>query len=200
MALTASPYGFQPISDNEGMVRPVRMPFGVASGLASNIFKYQPVALDPIGGTLIPITNPGGVPQQVFGVFAGMEFTPLGGRPTESPFWPGGTSYDPAYDTFAYFWPAWGPTIRFLVQADGSVPQGSMGQQFNITNATAGSTAIGLSNASVGAAGVAAGSQGQWTLTEFYTGVNDAIGDAFTDLIVISAYPQIGFGSQKSIG
>lgn len=200
MALTAAPYGFQPISDQDGLVRPVRMPFGVANQLNSNIFKFQPVTLNVATGTMIPVTNPGGVPQQIFGVFAGMEFTPLGGRPTESPFWPAGTNYDSAYDTFAYFWPAWIPGIRWLVQADGSVPQTSMGAQFNVTNAGAGSTSVGLSQATVGAAGVVAGSQGQFALSEFYTGINDAIGDAFTDLICTIAYPQIGLGSQKSIG
>ena len=46
------------------------------------------------------------------------------------------------------------------------------------------------------------GSQGQLALTEFDTAVGDPLGggDAFTDLICTVAYPQVGFGAQKSIG
>jgi hypothetical protein len=200
MSSVAGPYGIQPISSNEGFNRPMRMPNGIVSGLASNIFKYQAVTIDPATGTLKPVTNPGGVPQKVYGVFAGVEFTPLGGRPTESPFWPSGMVFDPAYDMLVYYWPAWIPGTRWKVQADGAVAQALMGSQFNITNPAAGSTSTGYSACTVGAAGVAAGSQGQFALQEFDPGINELIGDAFTDLICTIALPQIGLGSQTSIG
>ena len=54
----------------------------------SNIFKFQPIKLVAATGTLQAVTNPGGTPDQIYGIFAGVEFTPLGGRPTVSPFWP----------------------------------------------------------------------------------------------------------------
>lgn len=200
MASTSSPYGLQPISSQDGVARPIRMPNGIANSLASNIFKYQAVTLNPATGTLIPVTNPGGVPQRIFGVFAGVEYTPLGGRPTVSPFWPSGTTFDPNFDMLVYLWPAWTPAYRFRVQADGAVAQTLMGSQFNITNVSAGSTAVGLSQSTVGAAGVPAGAQGQFALVEFDVQVNDLIGDAFTDLIVTTAFPQVGFGPQASIG
>lgn len=197
MASTAAPYGLQPISDQAGTVRPLRMPLGILNQYNSNIFKYQAVKLDPSTGTLQAVTAG---TDQIFGVFAGVEFTPLGGRPAESPFWAAGTNYDTGYDMFVYVWPAWIPGTRWRVQADGAVAQAKMGSQFIISNFAAGNTSTGLGACTVAAAGVASASQGQFALEEFYTGIDDAVGDAFTDLIVTTAFPQIGLGSQHSIG
>ena len=198
MSSIAAPYGFQPVTSIEHVPRPLRIINGILSGLAANIFKYQPVTL--VNGLLQPVTNPGGVPQKIFGVFAGWEYAPLGGRPTVSPFFASGTVWDPTLDMLAYFWPAWDPATVWRVQADGSVGQALMGSQFNITNVAAGNTSTGLSGATVGAAGVPAGSQGQFSLVQFDPEVNDTIGDAFTDLYVTTAFPQVGLGSQTSIG
>lgn len=202
MAATSSPYGFVPISHQSGTPRTVRMPNGIASGYGSNIFKYQPIKL--VSGLIQPITA---TSDQIFGIFAGVEYTPSGGRPAVSPFWPSGTTYQssggyPLYDMNVYFWPAWDTTLRLQVQADGSVAQALMGSQFNVSNAGAGNTTTGLGAATVAAAGVTAASQGQFVLSEFFTGVNDQLGggDAFTDLIVTVSYQQIGAGYQTSIG
>src|SRR5271155_2964910 len=98
MAATSTPYGAQIVSDQSGTVRPERMPFGIASGYATNIFKFQPVKL--VLGLIQACTNPAGVPDQIFGFFDGVEYTPLGGRPVVSPFWPGGTVYDATQQMF----------------------------------------------------------------------------------------------------
>jgi len=202
MALTSTPNGIQPIGDQSGTVRTVRAPFGITSGYASNIFKWQPFKLNPATGTFNAIANAGGTPDPIYGIFAGVEFTPLGGSPTSSPFWPAGTVYDPSYQMFVYYWPAWLPGSRFLVQADGSVAATQLGQSFNVTNIAAGSTSLGFSQCTLGAAGVPAGSQGQFTLMEFapLSGDPDNGGDPYTDLIVTCAYPQIGPKGQNSIG
>lgn len=202
MAGASSPYGLQPISDQSGIVRPLRIPLGIASGLASNIFKYQAVKLiKPLAtansGTLTPVTA---TTDQIFGVFAGVEYTPTGGRPTVSPFWPSGAVYDSTADMFAYIWPAWTGSMRFQIQADGAVVQGKLGMGFNISNFTSGSTTIGQSTCTAANAGVAQSSQAQLVLVEFAPGVNDAVGDAFTDLIVQIAYPQVVAGYQTSLG
>lgn len=187
MATTAAPYGFQPISHTSGMPRPERMPFGIASGTANNIFKFQPITLS--AGLIVPVTASN---QKIFGIFAGVEYTPSGGRPAVSPYWPTGQTYNANEDMNVYFWPAWDPNLRFLCQADGSVAQASMGKQFNISAFTAGNTTTGLSAASVSATPVSTSSQGQFFLHEFGTLVQDQYGggDAYTDLIVGIAYPQ----------
>ena len=200
MASVSSPYGAQIIGDMSGVGRTFRIPFGIANQYNANIFKYQPVKLVPATGTIQAVTNPGGTPDAIYGIFAGVEFTPLGGRPAESPFWPAGTNYDPTYDMLVYLWEGWLPGTRIQVQADGSVPQALLGSSFNFTNLGNGSTSTGLSACTVGAAGVPAGSQGQLTLVEFANSVGDAVGDNFTDLICTFAYPQIGFRGQNSVG
>lgn len=195
MAATSTPYGAQMVSDQSGIGRTVRMQNGIQNGLASNIFKFQPIKMVTAGGgqgTVAPVTNAGGVPDPIWGIFAGVEYTPQGGRPAVSPYWPSGTTYDTTLDMFVYFWPLWLPNLRIRVQADGSVGQTLLGSSFNFTNLGNGSTATGLSACTVAAAGVAAGSQGQLTLTEFDNQVGDTIGDAFTDLICTIAYPQVG--------
>lgn len=197
MSATAAPYGFQPINSQVGQVRPLRIPNGIASGLAANIFKYQPVFIAVATGTITPVTA---TTDKIFGVFSGVEYTPIGGRPTVSPFWASGQTYDTTLDMFAYVWPAWLAGTRFIVQADGAVAQALLGSGFNTSNFAAGSTSTGLSAATVAAAGVAAASQAQWALEEFFPGSNNAIGDAFTDLVVSCAYPQIISGFQTSIG
>lgn len=199
MALSASPYGFVPISHQSGTPRTVRMPFGIASGYAANIFKYQPIVLNTSTGVIQAVTA---TSDRIFGIFAGVEYTPSGGRPTESPFWPTGQTYDSTNDMNVYFWPAWDASLRLQVQADGQVLQALMGAQFNVATPTAGNTTTGLSAAAVLHAGVAGSSQGQFFLSEFFTGVNDAYGggDAFTDLIVGVSYNQVGPGTQTSIG
>src|SRR5689334_734463 len=127
MASTATPYGFQPVSHQSGTPRTVRMPAGIASAYNTNIFKFQPITLS--GGSIQAIA---GATDKIFGVFAGVEFTPTGGRPIESPFWPAGSTYQtsggqPLYDMWVYFWPAWDASLRFQVQADGAVAQALMG-------------------------------------------------------------------------
>lgn len=201
MASTASPYGFVPISHQSGTPRPVRIPFGIASGLAFNIFKYQPVTMikpagTTNGGTITPVTA---TTDPIFGIFAGVEYTPTGGRPAESPFWASGTVYDSGYDMFVYIWPAWDPSLRLQVQNVGSVPQTNLGGEFNVSGFANGNTTTGLSSCAASAL-VAAASQGQFFFTEFFTGVNDAIGDAFTDMIVGVALPQVGYGPITSKG
>lgn len=199
MASTSSPYGLVPIGDQSGPApRTVRMPFGVASGYAANIFRGTPIKLNASTGVIQAVTA---TTDQIFGVFAGVSYTPVGAQPTDSPFWPSGAVYDSGYDMFVYFWPAWIPSLRFQIQADGSVGQSGMGNQFVISNFAAGNTQTGLSACTVSATPVTAAAQGQVALTEFYdtTGIYGTIGDAFTDLIVTIAYPQVGSGFQVSI-
>ena len=199
MALVSSPYGLQPVSDQSGpAVRPLRIPFGIASGYGLNIFKGAPVNFNVTTNQLQLVTAAN---QAIFGVFQGIEYTPLGGRPQVSPFWPAGTTYDPNYDTFVYVYPGWLESLRWRIQSTGSIPQlGTLAAQYNLTNFTLGSTSIGLSQCGVLPTPLATGVTGQVTLVEFDTGINSSPGDAFTDGIFSINLSQIGNGAQPSIG
>ena len=204
MASTSSPIGFQAISDGVGTVRPLYIPNGILSSYAANIFYGAPVTMAVATGTLNAVTAS---TDKIFGIFQGCYFTPTGGSPTFSPFWPTGSTFACAAGTnnaleqmYAVIIPAWIPGIRFRCQADGAVAQALLGSQFIVSNFVVGSTVTGMSQATVAAAGVNAASQGQFFLEEFYPGINSAVGDAYTDLIVGVAYPQVGHGFQASIG
>lgn len=203
MASVASPYGVQVLSSQDGLApRAWRIPFGIANGLAANIYKGQPVKMNPVTGTITPVTNAGGVPDQLLAIFDGVDYTPLGSRPIPSPFWAAGSNYNAAELMHVFLYPLWLPGTRLKVQADGSVAQALLGSGFNFTtaNLAGGNTFTGTSSATVIAAGVPAGSQAQLAFTEFATDVTSTPGDAFTDMIFTVAYPQIGFRGQNSIG
>lgn len=196
MAIVAAPYGFQPINHLSGTPRAIRMPFGIASGQAGNIFKWQPITLT--AGLITPVTT---TSAPIWGIFAGVEFTPTGGRPQVSPFWPDSQTYDSTFNMFVYFWPGWDPALRLKVQSTGSIAQALMGAQFDIANAAGGNTATGLSASGIASASVGNGTQGQFFLQEFGVDVDDQLGggDAFTDCIVGISRPQVGGAPQTSI-
>lgn len=198
MSATSAAYGLQPISDFNGTIRPLVLKNGIASGLASNILKYQAVKLDTTNGTITPVTA---TADKIFGVFMGVEYTPTGQRPVVSPFWPASATYVSGLDKMeACIVPAWIPGQRFRIQADGTVAQGAFGDQFNLSNFASGSTVTGLSAMSAAATPVGVGVQGQLALIEFGEGIAELVGDAFTDLIVAISYPQVVSGFQTSPG
>lgn len=196
MASTSTPYGVRAISSQDGVTpRPWRIPFGIASGLGSNIFKGQVVNMTS-AGVITPVTA---TTDRMLAVFDGVDYTPTGGRPAVSPFWASGMTYNANEDMLVYLYPMWLPGTRFQIQADGSVGQTSLGGGFNLSNFAAGNTSTGLSACTVNATQVAGGSQAQFAFTEFATNIDSAIGDAFTDMIFTVAFPQIGFGPQNAI-
>lgn len=175
MSALAAPFGFRPVYHPSGLIRSRCLPNGIASGLASNIFQNQPVAFIAGTGVLTPVVANN---VDFVGVFQGIEFTPLGGRPAVANFWVSGTVYDTTQPVNVYY--VDDPETVFEVQADGSVAAATAGQEFNITNFAAGSTSTGLSAATVGAAGVGTGVQGQWYHEGAAPYVDNIYGDAFT--------------------
>lgn len=197
MASTSSPYGLQVVSDVTGQPRLMRIPNGIASGYNTNIFYGAAVKLNASTGVLEAVSA---TTDKIYGVFAGCSYTPTGGDPRNFPFWAANATYSTNEIMEAYIIPGWIPGLRFQIQADGSVDQTALGSQFNLSNFTSGSTTTGVSACTAAASQIAASSQGQLVLHEFYPGVNSAVGDAYTDLIVSIAYPQAGNGYQTSIG
>src|SRR5882672_7264616 len=117
MSSVSTPYGLLPVSSQVGTPRTRCLKNGIASGLAANIFKGEAVMLDAANGTVTPITA---TTDRIWGVFAGVEYTPTGQRPVVSPFWPSGSTYVAGLDRMdVYIWEATDPTLNWLIQADG---------------------------------------------------------------------------------
>lgn len=176
MSAVSAPFGFLPVFHPSGIIRSSAYPGGVVSGYNTNIFKGTPVLWDT-AGVLQAVTAAN---QDFAGIFMGCEFQQGGQLPPQTlPYWPANQTYI-AGSCVIYIWDD--PDLWFLAQADGSVAQTAIADQVNISNFTAGSTATGLSAATVSATPVGVGNQGQWSVMGLATNINNAWGDAFTVL------------------
>ena len=192
MSSVSAPFGLRPSFFPTGLERAQCLQNGITSGLAANILKGQPVAYvnaanvgatGSANGTIIAAQAPSSASasQQyaVAGSFQGVEFTDTTGRRRVSNYWPSGTTVQSGSITNAYFYNDL--NIVYEIQADGSMAQTSIGNEFLFTNITAGSTTTGLSQATLGSAtAVANGNQGQMRVVDLCQNVDNAWGDAYT--------------------
>lgn len=193
MSITLNPYGIRPAYSPQGMASARTYPNGIASGYATGILKYQPVALNA-SGQLIAATSG----ADFIGVFAGVRYIDATGIPHVSDQWIAGTVYSSTagnisagYGIEVDVWDD--PNIVFQIQADGSLAQ-SIGGQVNFSNLSAGSTTTGLSACTASAASLTTSAQGQLRIVELaptpaLNGTN-LWGDAFTEVRVMIARSQ----------
>lgn len=197
MSATSAPFGLRPAFHPSGLDRAQALAGGIPSGFSTDIFKGQPVRYQTtaIGGTLGTIT-PAAATGAWAGAFAGVQWTDTTGRARVSNTWPANTAYT-AGSCVAYFYND--ANIVYEIQADGSMAQTTIGNEFNFTNLTAGSTTTGLSQATLGAAtAVGNGVQGQMRVVDLAPYVDNAWGDSFTIVRVVNANSQF-FGAVTAI-
>lgn len=180
MAATSAPFGFRASYHPSGCIRPKA--YTIASAYAANIFSGDPVKLNATGaielatsdGTRTGTTD--GI--DMLGIFAGVEYKDSLGKPTVSPFWPGGDS-----GTEIVAWVYDDPETLFDVEyANPGTPgtdsvQTAVGKQADWTVASpGGSTQTGLSNTLLTAL---QGTSGQFQITGFAKRVGDSLTDAY---------------------
>ena len=165
MSSTSAPFGLRPAFHPSGLDRAQALANGIPSAYATAILKGQPVRYQTtaIGGTLgtiLPATTSGAW----VGAFAGVEWTDTTGRRRVSNNWPANTAYI-AGSCVAYFYND--QNIVYEIQASGSMAQTTIGNEYNFSNVTAGSTTTGLSQATLNAASaVGDGVQGQMRVVD----------------------------------
>jgi hypothetical protein len=71
------------------------------------------------------------------------------------------------------------PNIVYEIQAAGTLTQGSIGDQFDLTNPTSGSTSTGLSSASMSTTGAGSGATNQLRVINLAPYPDNAWGDAY---------------------
>jgi hypothetical protein len=197
MSATSAPFGLRPAFHPSGLDRAQALAGGIPSAYNTAILKGQPVRYQTtaIGGTLgtiCPATTSGAW----VGAFAGVEFTDTTGRARVSNYWPANTAYTTG-TCVAYFYND--QNIVYEIQADGSMAQTSIGNEFNFTNVAAGSTTTGLSQATLGSAtAVGNGSQGQMRVVDIAPYPGNDWGDAYTIVRVVCANSQF-FGAVTAI-
>lgn len=201
MSATSAPFGLRPAFHPSGLDRAQALANGITSGLAVNILKGQPVvyttaatvgSTGAANGTIIPAGTPGNSAAtsgyQVAGAFAGVEWTDTTGRRRISNYWPASTAYQTG-SCVAYFYND--EKIVYEIQADGSMAQTSIGNEYNFSNITAGSSTTGLSQATLASASAQTnGAQGQMRVVDLAPYVDNAWGDAYTIVRVTLPYVQ----------
>lgn len=175
MSTTSAPYGFRPIWHPSGVIRPMAIQNGIASAYGTAIYTGQPVILNT-NGTL----TAGTAAADLAGVFAGCQYTPSGGRPTFSPYWPASQAYDSSEEMWAFYYAD--PALVYAVQADGSLAATAVGDQADISNATANGS--GYSQATLSSTLAGAGVQAQFRIIELFSAPNNAWGDTYTQVAV----------------
>jgi len=197
MSSTSAPFGLRPAFHPSGLDRAQALAGGIVSGYASNILKGQPVQYGTTAnsgtiGTIIAAAATGAIA----GAFAGVQWTDTTGRARVSNYWPANTAYT-AGTCVAYFYND--SNIVYEIQADGSMAQTTIGNEYNFTNITAGSTTTGLSQATLGSAtAVGNGVQGQLRVVDLAPYVDNAWGDSYTIVRVVIANSQL-FGAFTAI-
>ncbi len=183
MSSTSAPFGFRPSYHNSGQMRPKA--YTIASTYAATIFSGDPVKLTDNGVVQLGTsdgTRSGTVDGiSLLGIFAGCQYLDASGKPTISPFWPGGTT-----GTEIVAWVYDDPETLFDVQytnpSAGTTVQTAVGEECDWTVASpGGSTQTGLSNCQLTAIQA---TSGQFQITGFGYNINDSLTDAFVTVTV----------------
>jgi hypothetical protein len=181
MSATSAPFGLRPAFHPSGLDRAAALANGiqavstsgnVSAGYASNILKGQPVKMNTAG--YIEVASTG---DAFLGAFAGVEWTDATGRRRVSNYWPANESFQVG-SVVAYFYQD--ANIVYEIQAAGSLTQAAIGDEFDITNETAGSTTTGLSQATLGTTAAGSGNAKQMRVIDLAPYPDNAWGDAYT--------------------
>ena len=197
MSATNAPFGLRPAFHPSGLDRAQALANGITSGYATAILKGQPVKYSTAAvlagsqGTIVPVSA---TSDGWSGAFAGVEFTDTTGRRRVSNYWPASTT---GTQIVAYFYND--QNIVYEIQADGSMAQTTIGNEYNFTNLTAGSTTTGLSQCTLGASTAQGNTgQGQMRVVDLSPAVDNGWGDAYTVVRVVNSQSQF-FGSVTAI-
>lgn len=178
MATTAAPYGFKPV----GLLSSRPMPHGmrlirIADSYATQISSFDAVKCVS-DGTVAKDT--GTATMTPIGIFMGCAYTDTTLGPIQRGYWPASTNADDAGLPYAYV--VDDPDVVMQVQCSGSLTQTNL---FN--NAaqvvTAGDTTFGVSKNAIGSA--ATTNTLPVRIIDFVDGPTSAVGDAFTDVLII---------------
>jgi len=191
MSATSTPFGLRPAFHPSGLDRAQALAGGITSGYATQILKGQPVAYSASAGVIVPVTA-NSTNAAWSGAFAGVQWTDTTGRARVSNYWPANTAYTAGTCT-AYFYND--NNIVYEIQADGSMAQTTIGNEYLFTNVTNGSSTTGLSQATLGAStAVGNATQGQMRVVDLAPYVDNAWGDSYTIVRVVNSNSQM-FGA-----
>jgi hypothetical protein len=182
MSATYAPFGLKPIYHPSGLVRSLN--YTGAYDSAAVFYSGTPVAFDEATtagtSTLVVASNTPTANMRLSGVFGGVEYTDASGRRTVSKWF--GPALGTATDVV--MWIFQDPEIVYEIQANGSIANTQVGQEFNFTAVTSGQIigngGLGTSTAALSTTAVATGTQGQLQIVGLGREIDNAWGDTAT--------------------
>jgi len=182
MSATYAPFGLKPVYHPSGIIRSLN--YTGAYSTSAVFYSGTPVSLDEATtagvSTLVVASNTPTANMRLAGVFAGVEYTDASGRRTVSKWF--GPALGTATDVV--MWIFMDPEIVYEVQANGSIANTQVGQEFNFTAVTSGQIigngGLGTSTAALDPTAVATGTQAQMQVTGLGREINNAWGDTAT--------------------
>lgn len=175
MSSTLAANGLVPRFHPSGDSRPVAL--SIASGYATAIYKFSPVALTTTGTIILASA---GAANKVLGTFLGCEYkdTTLGVYRVSN-FWPAST-----VATEIVAWVTMDPNIIYEIQADGSLATANIGENANFAAGIGGGTAAtGISSAPLSASSSGT-TAGQLRIVGIPGYPDNASGDTYTKVWV----------------
>ena len=193
MSATSAPFGLRPAFHPTGLDRAQALANVIESGYAANIYKGQAVKLTAASGYIV-VASAG---DPFLGVFDGVEWTDTTGRRRVSNYWPTGTAYQ-AGSLIAYVWTD--PQVVYEIQATGSIAQTAIGAEFDISNATVGSSTTGLSQCTMDTTAASANNSKQLRVVNIAPYPGNDWGDAFTIVRVqIAEHQYAGYYNTSAV-
>jgi hypothetical protein len=182
MSATYAPFGLKPIYHPSGITRALN--FTGAYDTNAVFYSGTPVALDEATtagtSTLVVASNTPTANMRLAGVFGGVEYTDASGRRTVSKWF--GPALGTATDVV--MWIFQDPEIVYEIQANGSIANTQVGQEFNFTAVTSGQIigngGLGTSTAALSPTAVATGTQAQLQIVGLGREIDNAWGDTAT--------------------
>tara|TARA_R100001082_G_scaffold101761_1_gene71454 strand:- start:198 stop:785 length:588 start_codon:yes stop_codon:yes gene_type:complete len=181
MASSATPHGARPVGTIVGSPYQGKVThYKIKNAFGTSIFYGDFVKwADDNPNTTIQ-KDTGTTSLTPIGVFLGCAYTdPTTGQFTPNQYYPASTAAD---DIVAYV--ATDPFILMQMQSDEALTQDDLGKNFAVVQ-TAGSTTIGTSKNAVDGSTAATTATLPLKLVDFVDGPDSAIGDSFTDVLVM---------------
>jgi hypothetical protein len=180
MSSTNAPFGLRPAFHPSGLDRAQALANGIQAvstsginnvGYATTILKGQPVKYDPLGYIVVAAAG-----DAFVGAFSGIEWTDSTGRRRVSNYWPASESFQTG-SVVAYFYND--PNIVYEIQSDATIAQTGLNAQYDFSNAAAGSTVTGLSQATLGVSTGTTSAVAQLRVVDIAPYPDNAWGDSF---------------------
>lgn len=180
MSATNAPFGLRPAFHPSGLDRAQALANGIQAvstsginnvGYGTNILKGQPVKYNASGWLNVAAAG-----EAFVGAFAGVEWTDGTGRRRISNYWPASETFQTG-SVVAYFYND--PNIVYEIQSDATIAQTALNAQFDFSNASAGSTVTGLSQATLGVSTITTTGVAQMRVVDIAPYPDNAWGDSY---------------------